>query len=341
MPDVHPANDVCVGTVMATTRLVYPAAVGGDIGCGLLAVAFDADAALLRDPRHAGTLLRNLARAIPVHRRHRSRGLALPANLQERALSHESLSGAAADVGLLQLGTLGGGNHFVELQSDDEDRVWLMIHSGSRAMGQAIKSHHIANASVRSASMMALDTATPAGKAYLHDQQWARDYAHANRDAMAQAVVDLFSDLFKISAVVSTRRQCDHNHVQLETHFDQQWFVHRKGAMPAELGTAGIIPGSMGTQSYHVTGRGCALSLNSSAHGAGRLFSRKTARERFDRRDLQQQMSDVWFDPRIADALREEAPKSYKDVRSVMKAQHELVRLDRILKPLLVYKGSG
>jgi tRNA-splicing ligase RtcB len=175
MPDVHLANDVCVGTVMATRRLVYPSAVGGDIGCGILAIAFDAETELLADPQRAGNLLRCLGEVVPIHRRHRTCTLPLPESLRRNALSHGALNGVLNDVGILQLGTLGGGNHFVELQSDGEDRLWLMIHSGSRAMGQAIKAHHIAGASIRSGSMMAIDTATPAGQAYLHDQQWARD----------------------------------------------------------------------------------------------------------------------------------------------------------------------
>jgi tRNA-splicing ligase RtcB len=149
------------------------------------------------------------------------------------------------------------------------------------------------------------------------------------------------NDTFKIHTDDSMTIGCDHNHVQREDHFGQSVLVHRKGAMPAGVGVPGVVPGSMGTVSYHVTGRGNPLSLSSSAHGAGRLFSRHAARERFGRSDLRQQMQDVWFDPRLADSLREESPKSYKDVRSVMRAQEELVRVDRILRPLLVFRGGG
>src|SRR6185295_6732414 len=120
-------------------------------------------------------------------------------------------------------------------------------------------------------------------------------------------------------AIESSVIACDHNHVDREVHFGHSWLVHRKGAMPADAGAAGVIPGSMGTMSYHVEGRGCAEALRSSAHGAGRLFSRHAARERFGRSDLRQQMKDIWFDPRLTDALREESPKSYKDVRAVMR----------------------
>jgi tRNA-splicing ligase RtcB len=339
MPDVHLANDVCVGTVMATNCLVYPAAVGGDIGCGMLATAFDAEARLLRDAKNAGDVLRNLGESIPIHRRHRSRLIDLPGSMSADALSHGALVGTARDVGRLQLGTLGGGNHFVELQADAEDRLWLMIHSGSRAMGQAIKAHHLGRATIRSASMMALDIHSPAGQEYLHDQQWARDYARANREAMGRVVVELLGRLFRISEIESMRIVCDHNHVQLEEHFGRQLVVHRKGAMPADSGLMGIVPGSMGTLSYHVAGKGCELALRSSAHGAGRLLSRHAARERFDRRDLHRQMQGVWFDPRLSDSLRDESPRSYKDVRAVVKAMEQLVSVRRTLKPVLVYKG--
>lgn len=340
MPDVHLANDVCVGTAMATRRLVYPSAVGGDIGCGMYAMAFDASAQMLRDPGHAGRVLRSLAQRIPIHRRHRARAISLQTSLQANSLSHRSLISVLNDVGKLQLGTLGGGNHFVELQADEQDRLWLMIHSGSRAMGQAIKAHHIANATLRSASMMALDIAAPAGQAYLHDQEWGRQYALANREAMASKVIELLREVFNINPVESSVIRCDHNHVRIEKHFGQLLLVHRKGAMPADDGMAGVVPGSMGTISYHVTGRGYPQSLRSSAHGAGRLLSRHAARQRFTRQDLSRQMSNVWFDPRLTDALREESPKSYKDVRSVMQAQEPLVRIDRVLRPVVVYKGS-
>ena len=339
MPDVHLAVEVCVGTATATQRLLYPSAVGGDIGCGMVAVAFDAGADVLRDPARAGRLLRAVGERIPAHRRSRRNALALPMGLEIEALSHPFLASAVRDEARLQLGTLGGGNHFVEMQADETDRLWLMIHSGSRAVGQAVKAQHVARATVRSASMAALDAGADEGQAYLHDQEWARAYAHANRLAMAEQVSGAMKVLFGIDAVESTLIACDHNHVRAETHFGRTLFVHRKGAMPADEGAAGVVPGSMGTASYHIEGRGCAESLRSSAHGAGRLLSRGAAKERFTRQDLRRQMGSVWFDPRMTDALREESPKSYKDVRAVMRAQADLVKVTRSLRPLLVYKG--
>jgi tRNA-splicing ligase RtcB (3'-phosphate/5'-hydroxy nucleic acid ligase) len=341
MPDVHVAGDVCVGTAMATRRLIYPAAVGGDIGCGMLAMAFDASADVLRDAESAGKLLRAIGENIPAVRRHRSRTLALPAALDPAALSHPALAALArpGEEGRLQFGTLGGGNHFIELQADGDDRLWLMIHSGSRAMGQEVKRHHVARASRRSAGMPALDAEAAEGQAYLADQQWARTYAEENRRAMGEILAALLRSQFRIEPVAESMIGCDHNHVRREEHFGQMLFVHRKGAMPADRDAPGIVPGSMGTRSFHVAGLGCADSLRSSAHGAGRLFSRHQARRRFGAADVRRQMRGVWFDPRIGEVLREESPAAYKNVEAVMRAQQALVAITRVLRPLLVFKG--
>jgi tRNA-splicing ligase RtcB len=216
-----------------------------------------------------------------------------------------------------------------------------MIHSGSRAIGQAVRGHHLTHATKVAGGLLALDTDTPAGQAYRHDQQWACEFAAANRQAIAMQIIDFMRTQYSIRHDDSLTISCDHNHVRREQHFGESWLVHRKGAMPADDGLPGVIPGSMGTLSYHVTGRGHPQSLRSSAHGAGRLLSRRAARQRFTKRDLVRELSRVWFDPRLADALREEAPKSYKDIRAVMRAQAELVDIARMLKPLLVYKGAA
>ncbi len=341
LPDVHVARDVCVGTAMATVGWLYPAAVGGDIGCGMLSVPLDADAGLLDDPARAGRLLRRLGRAVPATRHHRLRAVPLPAELASSPLSHGSLAAVLQDVGRLQLGTLGGGNHFVEFGADLADgRLWLTVHSGSRAMGQAVRNHHVAAATVRSAGMMAVEADADAGRAYLHDQQWARSYAAANRAAMASAVADLLRDEFAVAVDDAGTIACDHNHVAPAWHDGRPVYVHRKGAMPAAAGVAGVVPGSMGTLTYHVVGRGCADALDSGAHGAGRAYSRAAARDRFARSDVRRQLRDVWFDPRLTDALREEVPKAYKDVRAVMRAQADLVDVTRTLRPVLAYKGT-
>lgn len=338
MPDVHLAKDVCVGTVIATKTLLYPAAVGGDIGCGMLAMALDLDADAVRDPVTAGKILRLLGERIPGLRRHRRHVLASPEYLSSMTLSHPSLAAIARDEGSMQLGTLGGGNHFVELQSDEENRLWLMIHSGSRAMGQAIRGFHLARGKVVDQKMVALDASTELGRAYLNDVEWARTYARANREAMGAMVTEILGETLGVREAHSAI-SCDHNHVAVESHFGEFLLVHRKGAMPAGEGTAGVIPGSMGTLSYHVIGKGCELSLQSSSHGAGRRFSRTQARETYRANDLRQQLREVWFDPRLADQLRDESPRAYKDVRKVLDAERDLVQRTRTLRPVLVYKG--
>jgi tRNA-splicing ligase RtcB len=341
MPDIHLAADICVGMALGTSRLLYPGAVGGDIGCGMLAIAFDTEADAIGHGSVAGKVLAELYRTIPGHRRHRRSALPMPKDLGALQLSDPSLDAIAREEGALQLGTLGGGNHFVELQSDESNQLWLMIHSGSRAMGQAIRQHHVARAQQTSVpGLLALHAASTQGEAYMHDVEWARAYAAANRAAMGECVAHVLRSVLGASPVESMTVACDHNHVQREEHGGRLIYVHRKGAMPAAVGTPGVLPGSMGTLSYHVEGRGCENALNSSAHGAGRRFSRAAARETFSASDLKHQMRNVWFDPRKVHALREEAPNAYKDVRAVLRAQSELVRVTRTLRPLLAYKSA-
>lgn len=339
MPDVHLASDVCVGTVLATSHLVYPQAVGGDIGCGMLAVAFDVAADALSDPAVAGRVLGRLGEVVPTLRRHRRHALPWPDSLRRMELSHAAMEATRRDVGVQQLGTLGSGNHFVELQADEEDRLWLMIHSGSRGMGQAIRDHHLARASPVGSGLKALDATTDAGLAYIRDVEWARAYAEANRRAMAECVADVLAEAVFAKPAWQTLVSVDHNHVAVEEHDGRQLHVHRKGAMPAGPGVAGVLPGSMATASFHVEGRGCEGSLWSSAHGAGRTMSRESARNSITERDLRRQMGGVWYDYRHASHLREEAPAAYKDVRAVLRAQHELVKVVRTLWPVLNYKG--
>ncbi|MDQ3439317.1 MAG: RtcB family protein, partial [Planctomycetota bacterium] len=205
--------------------------------------------------------------------------------------------------------------------------------------GQAIRAHHVANAR-KSGSYVVLDADAPAGQAYVNDMEWARRYADANRRAMAERVVTLMAELFRIRAIDDGTIACDHNHVVREQHLGVTVWVHRKGAMPAADGAVGVVPGSMGSWSYHVIGRGHAEALRSSAHGAGRSMSRESARKRFSARELARQMKGVWFDPGAADRLRDEAPRAYKDVRSVIRAQHDLIRVTRMLRPRLTYKGT-
>ncbi len=340
MPDVHLANDICVGVVLATSRLIYPQAVGGDIGCGMLAVAINSTSEPLRDPKAAGQILAGLAKAIPSRRRNRQAVIAQPQDVDSVELSSSRLESIRRREGALEFATLGSGNHFLELQADEEDRLWLMIHSGSRALGQAIRDHHLSGAQVVDGRFRALQAESEQGAAYLHDLDWARWYAAASRRAMAAETEKVIQDSIGARLLWGTLITTDHNHVALEHHGARKFWVHRKGAMALQVGELGVLPGSMGTLSFHVEGRGCAEALNSSAHGAGRAMSRTQATRKISRAELQRQMKGIWFDWRLADAIRDEAPSAYKDIRAVLREQHDLVRVRRTLRPLLNYKGT-
>ena len=343
MPDVHISGDVCVGLAVATSRLIYPAAVGGDIGCGMAALPFSADASVIDNASAASALLRILSVRIPAIRHPRkSIPASLPEHLAEQSLSHPRLDKLKQRDGLVQLGTLGRGNHFVEFQADDEGRLWLMLHSGSRGMGQAITQHHLALAGKgkSKSALVSLDAESEVGRDYLQDAAWAIAYAEANRRAMMAAICEIIRELFRLEAEPGGLIHCHHNHVRQELHFGKNYWVHRKGALPATADLPGVIPGSMGTCSYHVTGRGCESSLHSSSHGAGRALSRGEAKQQISPRQLEREMAGVWFDPGLASELRDEAPSAYKDIGTVMRAQRELTRIDRRLRPLLSFKGG-
>jgi tRNA-splicing ligase RtcB len=340
MPDVHLATDVCVGVVVATSRLIYPQAVGGDIGCGMLAVGFDVEAIALHDPGMAGRVLAGLGRAVPARRRNRRAAITPPPDLELTTLSHESLEAVRRNEGMIEFATLGSGNHFIELQSDEDGRLWLMVHSGSRGMGPAIRDHHLSHGEDVGGGLRALDATSDHGTRYLGDAAWARRFADASRRAMAIQVGAVMETTLRARLCWDTVITTDHNHVSCERHGDRELWVHRKGAMPARLGEGGVLPGSMGSPSFHVEGRGHEQALCSSAHGAGRALSRTVARGKVTEREFRRQMEGIWYDYRLANKLRDEAPAAYKDIRAVLRAQKELVKVTRTLRPLLNYKGT-
>lgn len=341
MPDVHLSHEVCTGTVVATKRLLYPHAVGNDIGCGMAALRFECEAAVLADERSAARLLAGLYRTVPAIRHPRATlREELPAALRDAPLSDPRLEKCKGRDGRVEFATLGRGNHFIEFQADEEGRLWLMIHSGSRALGQAITGHHLAKARPANTGLPFLDGEGEAGKQYLTDLDWACRYADESRRKMAEAVAALVAELFGIGADRDSLVSCNHNHVRREVHFGEALWVNRKGAISARDGEPGIIPGSMGTASFHVVGRGNEESLCSSSHGAGRLMSRAQAMKSVRGDDLRRQMRGVWFDHGLAGKLRDEAPAAYKDIHAVMRAQRELTRTVRRLRPILSYKGT-
>jgi tRNA-splicing ligase RtcB len=337
MPDVHLAEGVCIGAVVATERLIYPAAVGADIGCGIVSIAFEAEASLIDSDRTAGKILAGLYECVPVNKHVKPREL--PGSLSKLLLSDARLQKSAARDGKVQLGTLGRGNHFLEFLADHDNRLWTVIHSGSRAMGQLVTHHHLGRATSSDKGLHYLDVESEPGEQYLADVHWARAYAAENRLAMLTAVVQLVQRLFGVAPEWDTLIHCDHNHVQRERHGEQWWRLHRKGAQSATNDEPGIIPGSMGTATFHTLGRGCAEALHSSSHGAGRALSRSEARQTVSQREFARQVGKLWYDHRCAAKLREEAPSAYKDIRHVMKAQRDLTRIVRELRPILTYKG--
>lgn len=338
MPDAHVAEDVCVGAVTATRSRLLPAAVGGDIGCGMITLPLGTSAERLCDAQVAARCLNELARAVPPLMHPVRTAPALPEELST-TLSHPSLETLKLRDGRLEFGTLGRGNHFLELQRDEQGELWLAVHSGSRCMGPAIRRHHEAVAEREPHGLAWLDAGDARGQAYLADARWAASYAALSRRELLARACGVLADVLHIVPDHSRLIGSDHNHVRREQHAGEELWVHRKGAQRVAPRELGIVPGSMGSASYHVEGRNATGALYSSAHGAGRALARREARRRISLRDLDRQMQGVWFDARLRRALREEAPSADKDIGEVMRAQRELVRVVRRLLPVLVYKA--
>jgi tRNA-splicing ligase RtcB len=332
MPDVHLAEHVCIGTVVGTVDRLYPQAVGGDIGCGIAVVALAATAEALVDVADVHRLFAALRERVPALRQRRR--CEVPAvGFSDWALDR----GARRDMAF-ELGTLGRGNHFLEVQADDTDRLWLMVHSGSRALGPAVRDHHLARGQPVGKGLVALPTVGH-GRDYLHDHDVAVWFAARNRHAVAEAAAAALHEALGIEVDWTTWQDVVHNFVRRERHGDVDLWVHRKGAASARSGEFGAIPGSMGSASFHVAGRGCAASLCSSSHGAGRRLPRGEAMRRISARELERQLGGVHFPRELAAALRDEAPSAYKDIGAVMRAQRDLVKVVRRLRPVLSWKG--
>jgi tRNA-splicing ligase RtcB len=336
MPDVHLSGNVCNGVVVATESLIYPQCVGGDIGCGYLSVELEvAVDDLFSDELALAEIWTRLRNAVPINK-HPGR-TAFRSNTQ---LSADKLAKAASREGRFQLGTLGRGNHFVELQRDQQDVLSILIHSGSRSMGQTISARHLREACVDPVSgLKFLEADSEAGRAFLSDLHWARQYAAANRLQMLGAIETKVLLPLGINLNRTSTIHLDHNHVQQEVHFGKPLWVHRKGAQVLGSNQTSVIPGSMGTTTFLVEGRQNAEALNSCSHGAGRLMSRKEAAQRLSVKSLRQEMARVWYNQRRAKTLLDEAPSAYKDIRKVMKAQKDLVRIIGRREPVLSFKG--
>ena len=341
MADVHYGKGATVGSVIAMKDAVSPAAVGVDIGCGMAAVRTSLTASDL--PDSLGGLRSEIERAIPVgfdqHQSPVKSGPELWREFQDLTPAVRDLESKARH----QLGTLGGGNHFIELCLDTEDRVWLMLHSGSRNIGKTLAEIHIGRAKKLAHNQRLPDrdlavflAGTREMEEYRRDLFWAQRYARHNREAMLhlyEGVLRRFRPDVRFADAV----HCHHNYVAEEVHFGEEVLVTRKGAIRAGKGELGIIPGSMGTRSYVVRGLGNPDSFESASHGAGRRMSRGEAKRRFSVRDLREQTQGV--ECRKDGGVLDEIPAAYKDIGQVMEQQRDLVEVVTELRQVLCVKG--
>ena len=345
MPDAHVGIGATVGSVIPTRDAIIPAAVGVDIGCGMVAVETDLTAADLPDSLE--TLMPLVARRIPAgvgkgHEHAVSAGrytaLGRPAT---------ELSGKQETTAATQFGTLGSGNHFVEVCLDERDRVWTVLHSGSRGIGNQLAQKHIALAkgelkrlgqTLEDPDLAYFVQGTPEFEAYVQDMLWAQRYAMASRAVMSERLVQ---SLFEVVGKGRTVRviNCHHNFTQRETHDGTELWVTRKGAIKADTGDEGVIPGSMGTRSFIVRGLGNAASYHSCSHGAGRRLSRGQAKRQLSVDSLKEAMSGKAWLVANAGALLDEHPAAYKDIDQVMADQQDLVEIQHTLSQVFNYKG--
>ncbi|HUR76018.1 MAG TPA: RtcB family protein [Sporichthya sp.] len=349
MPDVHYGKGATVGSVIAMRDAVSPAAVGVDIGCGMTAVRTSLTAADL--PDDLGRLRGRIEDAVPVgfnaHKR------PVPTSRVPRVGGWEQFWAGFGDLigsvqqlrerALHQMGTLGGGNHFIEVCTDADERVWLMLHSGSRNIGKELAERHIAkarnlphNADLPDKDLAVFLAGTPQMDAYRRDLYWAQDYAKRNRATMLALLQRVVRDAVP-KVTFDEAISCHHNYVAEENYDGVDVLVTRKGAIRAGAGDLGLIPGSMGVGSYVVRGLGNSFAFNSASHGAGRKMSRTKARKTFTAADLAAQTAGI--ECRKDAGVVDEIPGAYKDLDDVISRQTDLVEVIAKLTPLICVKG--
>ncbi len=354
MPDVHLGTGATIGSVIATHKAIIPAAVGVDIGCGMVAARLSITAKDL-DEKALNKVFDQITRDVPVglaqHADDRVRVEAVrpfEAGLKALTDRHPQLLKALGKFSKWthQMGTLGSGNHFIEVCLDESDQVWVMLHSGSRGVGHAIADYFIQLARQDMERWMIQlpdrDLAYfPEGTEHFNDYveavQWAQEYAMANRQAMLELVLDALARHLPAFTVTTEAVNCHHNYVTKEHHFGADVWVTRKGAIRAGEGELGIVPGSMGARSFIVRGKGNADSFCSSAHGAGRRMSRMAAQKHFTQADLQAQTAGVIC--RKDKGVLDEIPGAYKDIDQVMTNQRDLTDILHTLKQVVCVKG--
>jgi tRNA-splicing ligase RtcB len=363
MPDAHLGKGATVGSVIPTIGAIMPAAVGVDIGCGMCAVRtqFTKDDMTRRGDLAA--LREAIEKAIPLSAGVYNTDVRSDATKQRIAELEAMQSADNAEVAApnwrLQLGSLGSGNHFQELSLDERGRVWLFLHSGSRGVGNKLATKHIKIARqlceqwwipLPDPDLAYLPEGADEFWAYIRDLRWAQHFALLNRDEMMDRVVDCLSTWIGEDVIREETIQCHHNYTeQMPDDLLHRWrtkpaghrgtvWLSRKGAIDASEGKPGLIPGSMGTASYVVTGKGNQLALNSSPHGAGRNFSRSAARKTFTREQLDTAMAGIEW--RHTDAFLDEIPQAYKPIDQVMADAADLVEIRHTLRQIVNVKGE-
>jgi tRNA-splicing ligase RtcB len=350
MPDAHLGKGATVGSVIPTLDAIIPAAVGVDIGCGMIAVRTQWHVDQLPSDRRA--LREAIERAIPL-----SAGGAnqkLTATAQERVADLEARAEKAgfdpdqhAARWRLQLGSLGSGNHFIEVTVDEEGTVWLFLHSGSRGVGNRIAQHHIKIAAelckkwwidLPHRDLAYLVEGTDEFWAYVRELRWAQHFALLNREEMMDRLVACVQAWTGEQVERREQINCHHNYTEQEEHFGKKVWLSRKGAISAREGEPGLIPGSMGTASYVVSGKGNPVALHSSPHGAGREYSRSAARRQFTVAQLREAMQGIEY--RDTDAFVDEIPMAYKDIDVVMADAADLVEVRHVLRQIVNVKGD-
>lgn len=354
MPDVHAGIGATIGSVIPTERAIIPAAVGVDLGCGMMAVETSLSAEELPDSLRATRSA--IEAVVPVGRDHHGRGRsAEPPRRVSKAWQgirarYRSIVEKHPRVekghDILQLGTLGSGNHFIEVCLDESERVWVMLHSGSRGVGNRIGRYFIELAreemrrhkvNLPDRDLAYLEEGSSYFEDYVEAVGWAQDYARINRELMMAAILDALRGVLPSFSVKAKAVNCHHNYVEREKHFGREVWVTRKGAVRAGAGDLGIIPGSMGAKSFIVRGKGNAESFCSCSHGAGRALSRTAARKAFTLADHMKATQGV--ECRKDEGVLDETPGAYKDIDRVMAAQSDLVDVVHTLRQVVCVKG--
>lgn len=345
MPDSHLGYGMPIGGVMATDKTISPNCVGVDIGCGMCAVKTsltEIDIDILKK------IMGEIRQAVPVgFSKHKEQQ---DESLMPRRDNSTEIIDREYEKALTQIGTLGGGNHFIEIQKGNDGYIWIMIHSGSRNIGLQVANHYNKLAIEMNEKYYSqvpkewevafLRTDTEEGQDYINEMNYCVEFALANRKLMMDRVCEIFyaefSEMWDVDSIEIIN--IAHNYASLENHFGKNVFVHRKGATSAKEGEIGIIPGSMGTSSYIVKGKGNKDSFESCSHGAGKKMSRTQAKKELSLKDEQWGMDGIIGAPRSTNDL-DEAPGAYKDIKEVMANQTDLVEMVIELKPLAVIKG--